>query len=87
MQDVDLWGQVLNYAQDVQDLNKLISKIMLLISDIVQKSEEEFGADSDEVETILDCVMDLRHSSMDDLLQFIDFLNERRKSAILPQLQ
>jgi hypothetical protein len=87
MQDVDLWGQVLNYAQDVQDLNKLISKIMLSISDIVQKSEEEFGADSDEVETILDCVMDLRHSSMDDLLQFIDFLNERRKSAILPQLQ
>jgi hypothetical protein len=87
MQDIDLWSQVLNYAKDVQDLNKHISSIMLAISDIVQKSEDEFGTDSDEVETILDCVMDLRHSSMDDLLQFIDFLNERRKSAILPHLQ
>ena len=87
MQDIDLWIQVLNYAKDVQDLNKHISSIMLAISDIVQKSEDEFGTDSDEVETILDCVMDLRHSSMDDLLQFIDFLNERRKSAILPHLQ
>lgn len=87
MHDTDSWSKVLYFSKKITDLNAQVSHITQIISEIAQSSEDAFGEYSNEMDTIIECILDFRHSRLEDLLQFVDFLSERQKADLLPHTQ